>query len=522
MVFDLSASMQAREAAGTRLDLARKRARALVDALRSTDEVMLVAAADRPRVALRWTSDHGRVRERLEALDALDVATDLVAALELALTEARVHPGVRIAVFTDLPPEVRAGAPGILGAAHWVQVGRTDDNAGIIALTVERPVFRASGDTTVTALVRNYARAPRDVVLEATVAGRSFARRRLRLGPRATLAVLLGGPPGSGELTVALAGGDALGADDRAFGWVPPDEDLELLLVTDAPEAAASVARIGAAVARARVDVIGRADWEAQRPARARTVVFDGVVPASAPETSALYVAPPAGNTVCPSLGTLERAAIVDWDAQHALLDGLPAPNGTDVGPVSQLATPAWGDAVVLAAAPLGTFPLLVAGERDGVRRACLGAALTASLTSSDDLPLLVLLLGTLRWLGSPPDRGAIAVRTGVAVPLPDGAPGGPAPAGLRVAGAPPVVVAERVGTYRVGPPRAERVVAANLFDDRESDIGRAASRAWPGPPPGPAPAGAPARHEFGRWLYLLAALLLALEWRVWAARAEA
>src|SRR5439155_1336569 len=67
VVLDVSASMQAREEGGTRFELARRRARALVAQLLTGDEVMLVTAAVSAHVILAWTADHARAQDRLEA-----------------------------------------------------------------------------------------------------------------------------------------------------------------------------------------------------------------------------------------------------------------------------------------------------------------------------------------------------------------------------------------------------------------------------------------------------------------------
>jgi len=79
VVLDVSASMQAREEGGTRFELARRRARALVAQLLTGDEVMLVTAAERAHVVLAWTADHTRAQDRLEALEPLDTPTNLAA-----------------------------------------------------------------------------------------------------------------------------------------------------------------------------------------------------------------------------------------------------------------------------------------------------------------------------------------------------------------------------------------------------------------------------------------------------------
>src|SRR5205823_2871789 len=150
LVLDVSASMQVREAGETRFDTARRRARALVDALAAGDDAMLVTAADRTHVVLGWTADHDRVRERLDALAPLDTPTRLGPALELALGEARATPGTRVAVFTDLPRDATGIPADGLATVDWVQIGRTDDNLAIAGVVVDQPPFGPLADVAVT------------------------------------------------------------------------------------------------------------------------------------------------------------------------------------------------------------------------------------------------------------------------------------------------------------------------------------------------------------------------------------
>src|SRR5207244_5767435 len=141
LVLAVSASMQAREAGGTRFDVARRRARGLLDALPPGDEAMLVTAADRAHVVLGWTADPDRARERLDALAPLDTPTRLAAALELALGEARARPGTRVAVFTDVPREASGVPADGLAAVDYAQIGRSDDNLAVAGVLVDPPPF---------------------------------------------------------------------------------------------------------------------------------------------------------------------------------------------------------------------------------------------------------------------------------------------------------------------------------------------------------------------------------------------
>ncbi|TMA43018.1 MAG: VWA domain-containing protein [Deltaproteobacteria bacterium] len=445
LVLDVSASMQAREAGETRFDVARRRARGLLDALPPGDEAMLVTAADRAHVVLGWTADPDRVRERLDALAPLDTPTHLGAALELALGEARARPGTRVAVFTDLPREASGVPADGLAAVDYAQIGRSDDNLAIAGVVVDQPPFGALADVTVMVLVRNYGHAARSAVLEASIEGEPWMRRPLVLGPRASEPVLLTGPRHAGVVAVRLVVDDALAVDNRALAWIAPAEPLDLLVVTDSREVGAAFEQIARTVAGSRLEVVNRARYEEEPLGGRRVAVFDGFAPPSAMST--LYAAPPPGNGICPGDGLADDVAVVDWEADHPALSGLEGLQALRLARVRRLAH---------------------VGQR-----------------------VLVVETGTPSAAGSFP-----------AAPVP----------GLRVAGDPPVVVAERTGRHRLG----DALVLANLLDDRESDIGRDGDRVWPATvrPSAPLPAGG--RHEVDWWLYLAAAALLALEWIVW------
>jgi hypothetical protein len=515
LVLDVSASMQTHEAAGTRFELARRHAHALVAGLGSTDETMLITASERARVAVRWTLDHALVQDRLEGLTALDTPTDVTPALELALGEARARAGTRVAVLTDLPPEA-AGVS--TDALDWEQIGETDDNAAVASLDVDAPAFRPVSEATVSVVVRNYGHAARHVTLEARVGDTPWTVQQLTLAPREAEPVLLTDPPAPGVVSVRLRDGDALPADDEAFGWLPPPVPLDVLLVTDSRPFVDAFRAVAAAIGGSRVDAVSPEHYEAVLPVAHRVVLFDGVAPP--PSTNALYAAPPPGNTVCPAGEATDDVRVVDWAPSHPALAGLDALDATVMPQARPLESPGWGTPIVLAAAHGTAFPLLVAGERDGRRVACLGARLGAPLASSDGLPLLVLALGVVRWLEEPADV-ALRVETGAPVVAPAAlapAADGDLPPGLRLAGEPPVLLAERTGVFhlRTAGDR-EGLVLANLFDDRESDVGRAANGSHPATARAAVAAPSGARRELSWWLYLVVAVLLALEWATWA-----
>jgi len=519
VVLDVSASMQTREPGGARLDLARAALATRVDALAAGTPVMLLAAADRTRVVVPWTTEHGLVRRALDDLEALDTPTRLAPAIALALGEAASRPHARVMVATDLPPTT--------DELHWMQVGASDDNVAIAGVTTTRAPFGGVRDAS--ALVRNHAARPHTVQVTATLDGRPWAVQRVELPAHGSATVRFGPPPGAGVLGVSLrdaAGRDALAVDDRAFALVPPSTPPAVSVVGDAP----GLASLLTAALGAPPRVLARDDLDDARPAGV-LVVAGALPPVLPPHRGLLVVDPPAHDPLCAGGAVVRGAAAVDWSAGHALLAGLGGLEALEIATARPLAVPAWGEAVVQATAGTEAFPLLVAGTRAGVRTACLGVGLDDALAASDRMPLAVLVLATVRWLGDG-DAGGIALVTGraettaVAVgarPAARAENGAPLervdPAVPALVVAPSALLATRVGVHRLETDGGAERAVANLFDDDESDVGRSGARAWT---PAARSSSAPVRGRSIGWWCVLAALALALvEWLAWAQRGE-
>jgi hypothetical protein len=522
VVLDTSASMEVRETGGTRFGRARDRLDALVGALPDTTPVLLVTAADRPRLVLRWTTDRGRLAEQLATLEPLDTPTALAPAIELALGEASRRADARVVVLTDLPPSASHLTDAELARLDWIAIGRRGDNVGITRITVDAPPFGGPGDARAAVMLHNFDSAAHTATLEASHEGAPWLRHAVALPPRAERLVALGAPPGAGLIRVRLAAGDALAVDDEALGWMPARPPLDMLLVTESDALGAAFRGLIASVPGGRLEVVNRAGLSERAGAARRpgmVTVFDRLAPDDDGGGGALYVAPPPGNTVCPSVRPVDDASVVDWEPGHPALGGLEGLDAVEAARTVQLQVPSWGTVVATAASRHVAYPFLVVGDVRGRRRACLAAELPPRLAASDTMPLVLLTLGTLRWLAEPVGDDPITVATGVPVRA-AGAPFVSA-AGVRTAGDPPVVLAERAGVHHVqASGGSERLVLASLTSDTESDVGRQdgtdGGREWHATA-SPADATASnARVDLSRWCYAAAAALLALEALVW------
>src|SRR5262249_35556109 len=197
---------------------------------------------------------------------------------------------------------------------------------------------------------------PRTATLEASHEGTPWLRHAVALPPRGEQLVPLGPPPGAGLIRVRVGDGDALAVDDEAVGWVPARPPLDVLLVTESDALGAAFRGLIATVPGGRLEVVNRAGLSERAGGAVRpgaVTVFDRMVPDGADGGGAgvLYVSPPAGNTVCPSLRPVDDASVVDWEPGHPVLAGLGGAEWGGAAATTQPQAPAWGR-VGRAAAP--------------------------------------------------------------------------------------------------------------------------------------------------------------------------
>jgi hypothetical protein len=219
-------------------------------------------------------------------------------------------------------------------------------------------------------LVRNFARVPGASSSAAGAGGTPWERRDLTLGARGSASVTLRAPPASGALELRLEVDDALAADDRAWGWIGPREPVDAVVVTRSPALAAAFERLVAGVPGGRIARIAPEEWTPAAAAGHRVAVLDGFVPPEEPDVAGtLYVAPPAGNAVCPTAATAAAdVSVVDWDADHPILRGMDGLPPLTLARTSALAVPGWGRSVVLGGSRAASVPILSRARRRAAR----------------------------------------------------------------------------------------------------------------------------------------------------------
>ena len=481
LVLDVSASMTAPFAGGTRFDEAHAVARRTIEELPPGARAAIVTAGTSPRVVCGPTDQRSVVLERLSGLSdaCTEGRTDLAAALRVAIELAHAERNAEITVISDGAADVSKLVLGDV-RVHYLPVGTSVPNVGIVD-------FRARAGLDYPdecqALVRLHSTfdASTQVALSLSMDDDVVATATVTVPPNATVERnfpdLDAGekpikltPGWEGRFKAAIDTVDGFACDDTAWALLGVPQKLRVLLVNDVPD------RFLRSVLKANLNVEAfggtMAQYLAGRPP-ADIAIFNGKLPDALPASHLLLINPDASCPLFDVAGEVKDATVSDWQRDHPLLANITL---KDVFiPAARVVKPAAWMTVLAEAA--GT-PLLLAGRESG-RRVVVMTFDPGKSSLSFRVAFPVLVANAFAWLSDQADLteretvsgGELRLKPAAAVETLDVT--GPGDGTFRVqsrAGELPVAT-DRVGVYRASLSGRDMTFVANLTDVAESTL---------------------------------------------------
>ncbi len=431
VIVDTSASMSATDVSPDRLTAAKSAAKDALRDLPSGGRVSVIEAGRTARVLVTGTSDVGRVRSAIDAIQPSVSRGDLGDALALAQQLAVQSGDAEVLVATDaalaVKPTTTVAAP--------IRVLRVGDpkgsrNQAIVALAVRTAPSAVTRSLFVS--VANFDLEYATRRLEVWGDGRLLETRTLPIDAQQKADVIVDDIPNDvAVIEVRLVAGegddpderpDLLAADDRAWAVVPPERPRNILVVGRGDpylETALSY------LPNSRLFGLTPEEYPAGAVRTDGTswdlIIFDANLPATLPSTPILAIAPPTSSALGEVTGDLKDPGIGSLGTDEPILQYVDLTT-THIAGAKQLVLPAWARDVI--PGPKGA-PLLYAGIRAG-----LPSAVLAFEPRQSDLPLQVAfpilvanLTGELLG-GSAAPAAAIKPGDPVVLPIPAGAGG--------------------------------------------------------------------------------------------------
>lgn len=365
ILFDASASMKAMDGDDkgerSRLDVARDRAKHLIDGMGGGDVAMVMKVDGQATPMSRFSSDAAMLDKIVDGIAASDTPADLTRALGAAADALRDRPNPLIVLVSDgafpeqqlslvrwspAAPGTAPATPAAPRAGQWatknlaavdlsnidvryLPVGRRSDNVGIVAFNVRRYIANKAAYE-VYIEVQNFGQEPAHRQLTLYNGDSAVDVRRLDLAPGQRIHQIYAKLPASvdDKLRASLrpvdgpGGSDAFALDDQAFALLPVKKKQKVLVV-----GSPNLFLEGALLVYENIDLIGRIspDDYAARPAvadGADVVVFDDVTPevVPPPPTSLLYFHPTGPASPIAVRGEVKNPHVTEADEGHPVM----------------------------------------------------------------------------------------------------------------------------------------------------------------------------------------------------------
>ncbi|MBN2584329.1 MAG: VWA domain-containing protein [Planctomycetes bacterium] len=354
LLIDRSASMNATDVQPSRLDEAKRQARAMIDALREkrtwslsdeAEQAMVIAFDRSAQVLCTFTADKSKLREAVDAIEPTDNVSKVAEAIAVARAFATPRGAETNNRSSETPARIELFSDGRIadlddvlvseGELTFHAVGTSADNVAVIALEARRPFDQPNrveifanlanfGGDTVTSDVQlginGNVKAVRSIELPPLTAGTNGKPDQ----PGQTSVSFSLADPEPGVLEVRLMRDDALAVDNVAWAILQPPKRLGVLLVTEGNSPLESALR---ACPIAKLQIHNTSQFEAmdheamslERPYG--LIVLDRCEVTRLPAANCLVFGQPPKLLGLGVKGQAENQFVIDWRSKHPVLN---------------------------------------------------------------------------------------------------------------------------------------------------------------------------------------------------------
>jgi Ca-activated chloride channel family protein len=516
IVVDTSASMGATDVKPNRLEMAKREALDVANAMRPEDQMMVVSASSKAEAATGFTSDRGELARAINSLTVHETGTNMRDAINLASALVATRDASEIDVISDgaFDPIMNVN----LGKTHvtFHPVGKSGGNVGIAAVDY-RHSLTGESKVQVFITVHNFDDRPHTFNVELRHENELLDAHEVTLTPGKENPDIfdLPEPQVPLSLNVKLDVKDDLSADNEAAMVIMPRKIIKALLVTDENVFLETGIRVDPNVDLSVAKLEGF-----RKPDGYDVVIFDGGAPKSLPKGNYLFVNCTADQSPATMGPSHENQSLIDPNRSH------PVMRYVDFGTLRwtdmREGKPA-GWAQELAVSESG--PAIIAGQKEKMRALWLGFNLDLAhgrFPVTVGYPIFV--SNAIRWLAHSDDTTEAQVRTGAPIMLDAPPSAGRITVTKPDGGSREVIISDkgggsfddsdRVGIYTAsGADGFKRVFAANLADYSESNITPRKTADLGGGVPGEIGRQVTITREVWPWLAIVLLGLLGFEW---------
>ena len=484
LLMDSSASMASTDVRGgiNRLDVAKKRARQILETVGAEDRVMLVNFNDQLQPLSPFVAEVSLLEQPLRDIRVVATGTQFDQALKFGADALRDKKRGELILFTDgagfSKDALQAMAFAESTTVRHIKLGEADGNVAVTAFSVRRYLANKL-DYELFVRVENLFDRPIEADLEILADGKLVDSKPLKLGAKGSIQQFYPAQAVSGERLEARVrittsdARDVFPLDDRAFALLPPTKPVNVLLISPGNLYLEGTLLLNSNIVLERVTPQAY-DPQTHGPQNFDVIFVDREIPPTlAAAGNYIFVDPSGEHSPWEVSGSVADPIITSYKKSHPLMRWL-GMRDVNIGFASSLKL-GKGDNVVASA--FGT-PIII--TRDEGRRRMVAIAFDVR---NSDLPLRVafpvLMINLIDYFQLDDSSLIQDYSTGetwsVRVDVEEGMAKVTQPDGttreVPVYGGEALVYGEDVGFYEIEAAGQLKRVAANLSDPSESRI---------------------------------------------------
>lgn len=530
LLVDSSASMAATDVSGgaNRLDVAKKKAREILETMGPDDRVMLVNFNNQVQPLSPFVAEPSILEQPLRDIQPSATGTNYQQAITFAADSLRDEASAELVVITDgagleIPETISNVDFGENTTVRHLKVGESKGNLAITAFNVRRYLANKL-DFELFLKIKSYFDRPVTAEVQIYANGSLVDTKPVSLAPGEVYQKFYPSQAVAGEnlearikLTTADAR-DVFPLDDRAYALLPEVTRSKIEVVTDG-----NLYLEGPLLLNPNLEVVKVApeDWT-PNPAEYDATFFDRFTPPAPERGNYFYIDPSGDDSPWEDRGVLNDPIITRVKKTHPLMRWITFAD-VNIGTARKLKTTKDDD--VVASSALGT-PILLTRPGDDLKL----AALSFDVRNSD-LPLRVafpvMLLNLIDWFNADENSLVESYKTGdtwsIPVPLDTGEVTVTNPRGettkVPVYEGSAVVYGDVTGFYTIRTGTEEIRVPGNLVNTTESEISPTDLEFEDTETRRDTSALVFDRTEIWIWALLLVMLLLVIEWATYNRR---
>ena len=411
LVFDLAAGMDARASGGTRLDLAKRDARAIINAAPERDRFIVIGYGIEAEMIHAETANRDSLRKAISAMRASAVA-HRPAAQSAALMRARAAGEVDL--FADRrPPDSILADAGLSSRLHFHQAGSPAENLAIVSLDPGIPNTSRGRAT-----LKNLGHKPSVSELAIDGGGKPVFDQSLILAPGEQVMIPFGPLTSGGLVHARLVSPDALAADNDRYAYAPMEVAAKVIVLSPDATARDDLARVLLAVNSNFIITAADPAKFTATDEYSLAVMHDCYVP-SVKARAILLVFPPVSASTIPDLriaGTIPAAQFTGQGRSDANT------TPTFLGPTRRINVPGWMTvkASGTASGMHELLPIVAIGSLPSGNLGLLSFDIREHLILDPDrLDALVATVDLVRELTAPTQLQIVSTGTFLAIPAP-------------------------------------------------------------------------------------------------------